>query len=344
VEVVRLDNAGITYDGQRWVLRGLDLTIARGEKTALVGYNGLGKTTLLRMIAGALAPSEGRRVLGHRVVVGYQSQDFAETMDPDRTVFDTVKSVAGDLTEQGVRTQLGGFGFSGDAIEKHVDVLSGGEKIRLAFARLLVQPCNLLILDEPTTHLDIQACEALEEALSLYSGTLCFVSHDTDFVRKVATGIIAMTPPGVTRYPGGYDYYHEKVISDQSSVISVQKSEVRGQKSAANSTPDTRHATPDTRSTVDKKELRKQRAAERQALYDQTKDLKKDLRRAEQQVAALEPERAKVLEELSNPALVKDFMALNRKLLHIEEDIQRYTELWEKAAMELEKIEGKAKE
>jgi ATP-binding cassette subfamily F protein 3 len=255
-------------------------------------------------------------------------------MDRDRTVFDTVRAVAGDLSDQEVRTQLGGFGFSGDAIEKRVNVLSGGEKIRLAFARLLVQPVNLLILDEPTTHLDIQACEALEEALADYTGTLCFVSHDSDFVRRVATNIIAMTPPGVTRYPGGYDYYQEKVISDQSSVISVQK-EKKG--------PETRNLTPDTRSPGDKKELRRQRAAERQALYDQTKDLKKDLRRAEQQVAALEPEREKVLAELANPAQVKDFMSLNRKLLHIEEDIQRYTALWEKSALALEKIEGKAK-
>jgi ATP-binding cassette subfamily F protein 3 len=341
VEIVRLDSAGLTYDSQRWVLRGLDLTISRGEKVALVGYNGLGKTTLLRMIAGALPLSEGRRVLGHKVVVGYQSQDFAETMDPDRTVFETVRSVAGDLTEQQVRTQLGGFGFSGDAIEKRVNVLSGGEKIRLAFARLLVQPVNLLILDEPTTHLDIQACEALEEALLLYTGTLCLVSHDIDFVRKVATGIIAMTPPGVTRYPGGYDYYHEKMTSDQSSVSGGRNPDAKGQREGVKRTTD---IGPQTKDKVDKKELRQQRAAERQALYDQTKDLKKDVRRAEQQVAALEPERAKVLEQLANPAQVKDFMALNRKLLHIEEEIKRFTELWEKSALALEKIEGRAKD
>jgi ATP-binding cassette subfamily F protein 3 len=166
-----------------------------------------------------------------------------------------------------------------------------------------------------------------------YTGTLCLVSHDIDFVRRVATGIIAMTPPGVTRYPGGYDYYQEKVNSDQSSVNS-------GGKTAK---PETRNLKPET-SPLDKKELRRQRAIERQALYAQTKELKKDLQRAEKQVALLGPERDKVLAELANPAAVKDFMGLNRKLLHIEEEIARYTTRWEQAAAELEKIEGGAKD
>ena len=201
-EVVRLEQAGLTYDDTRWVLRGLDIHINRGDKIALVGYNGLGKTTLLRMLAGRLPPSEGKRILGHKVLIGYQSQDFAETMDPLSTVLGTVKSVAADVSEQDARTMLGGFGFSGDTVEKPVEVLSGGEKIRLAFARLLIKPPNFLVLDEPTTHLDIQSREALEQALRDYEGTLCLVSHDIDFVRHVATGIIAMTPPDDTAVVG----------------------------------------------------------------------------------------------------------------------------------------------
>ncbi len=130
-EVVRLDGVGHTYDGEKWVFRDQELRIERGEKVALVGLNGMGKTTLLRIFAGVLDPAEGRRVLGHKVVVGYQAQEFAETMLPQHTVFETVKSVAGDASEQEVRTLLGGFGFPGDAVEKPVSVLSGGEKVRL---------------------------------------------------------------------------------------------------------------------------------------------------------------------------------------------------------------------
>jgi ATP-binding cassette, subfamily F, member 3 len=181
VEVVRLENAGLTYDNVRWVLQGIDLRLTRGEKVALVGFNGLGKTTLLRMLAGRLPLSEGKRVVSHNVVIGYQSQDFAETMDPGRTVYEMVKSVASDVSDQETRTLLGGFGFSGDAIDKNVGVLSGGEKIRVAFARLLIKPPNFLVLDEPTTHLDIQARERLEEALQNFEGTMCVVSHDIDF-------------------------------------------------------------------------------------------------------------------------------------------------------------------
>ncbi len=324
-EIVRLERAGVTYDGSRWVLRGLDFNVTRGEKLALVGYNGMGKTTLLRMIAGALPPSEGRRVLGHKVVVGYQSQDFAETMDPGRTVLETVRAVAGDLTEGQLRTQLGGFGFSGDAVQKRVSVLSGGEKIRLAFARLLVQPVNLLILDEPTTHLDIQACEALEAALVEYTGTLCLVSHDTDFVRRVATGIVAMTPPVVTRYAGGYDYYQEKLGRAPAGPAARD-----GGRTAAEASPE------------DRKTLRRQRAQERQKLDLQTRELKRALRQAEAEVERLESEKQALTAELAQPGEQTNFAKVSRRLKEVQYEIDIATARWEEAAGQLEAAAGPA--
>ncbi|MBM4148434.1 MAG: ABC-F family ATP-binding cassette domain-containing protein [Lentisphaerae bacterium] len=324
VEVVRLESAGVSYDGKRWVLRGLDFSVSRGDRVALVGYNGLGKTTLLRMIAGALEPTEGRRVLGHKVVVGYQSQDFAETMDPSATVFEVVRAAAGNSSDQDVRSLLGGFGFSGYAVEKRVQVLSGGEKVRLAFARLLVRPASLLVLDEPTTHLDIQSCEALQDALREYKGTICLVSHDIDFVRAIATNIVAMTPPGVTRYAGGYDYYKQK--SEQAA----------GQQNAAPSEP-----APETgkKPVTDKKELRRQRALERQALHERTKGLKKEVARAEKQIETYEAERARLVEQMEGAPAGMDFADLNRRLKFIEQEIADYTRRWEDAAEAMEAIE-----
>ncbi|HQQ04271.1 MAG TPA: ABC-F family ATP-binding cassette domain-containing protein, partial [Kiritimatiellia bacterium] len=139
-EVVRLEDAGYSYDGANWVLRDLNLSIHRGQKIALVGLNGMGKTTLLRMLAGQLVPGEGKRVLGHKVVPGYQSQETTETIPLDLTLLAAIKQAAPAMYEQQARTLLGGFGFSGDAVLKRVEVLSGGERIRLAFARLLANP------------------------------------------------------------------------------------------------------------------------------------------------------------------------------------------------------------
>jgi len=322
VEIMRLDDAGLSYDGAQWVLRHLDLRITRGEKIVLVGLNGLGKTTLLRMLSGTLPLSEGRRVVGHKVVMGYQSQDFAETMIPQQTVYEAVKSVAADVPDQEVRTLLGGFGFSGDSIDKPVQVLSGGEKIRVAFARLLIKPPNLLLLDEPTTHLDIQAREALEKALASYSGTLCLVTHDVDFARKVATSVIAMTPPGITPYAGGYDYYKERI-------------ERAGQPSKAPVA--SRTGAPAPSAPVDKKALRRERAREREERRTAERQLKQTIRKAEKRIELMEGEKAEVLKALSDPCPDTDFGALNRRLKELQDEIDYSTRQWEAAAEELDR-------
>jgi len=322
VELVRLDQAGVTYDGQNWVLRGLDLRIERGEKIGLVGLNGMGKTTLLKTIAGKLPLNEGRRVMGHNVVIGYQAQDFAEMMDPVRTVLETVKSAAPFLSEREVRSLLGGFFFSGDAVEKKISVLSGGEKMRVAFARLLVNPPNFLMLDEPTTHLDIPSREALENALHDYEGTVCLVSHDIEFTRHVATSIIAMVPPGIRRYPGGYDYYHEKSEAEariQDSGARVQNSE--GEKSEG-----------------DRKALRRERAQKRQELNKIRGPVENRVKSAERKMTLLEQEQDKLSGEMMKPMAGTDYAALNRRLSEIQAELAETVEIWEKASLELEAL------
>lgn len=322
VELVRLDQAGVTYDGQFWVLRGLDLRIERGEKIGLVGLNGMGKTTLLKTIAGKLPLNEGRRVMGHNVVIGYQAQDFAEMMDPLRTVLETVKSAAPFLSEREVRSLLGGFFFTGDAVEKKISVLSGGEKMRVAFARLLVNPPNFLMLDEPTTHLDIPSREALENALHDYEGTLCLVSHDIEFTRHVATSIIAMTPPVVRRYPGGYDYYHEK---------SEAEARIR--------TPDADFQENDRSGEGgDRKALRRERALKRQELNKIRGPVEHRIKSAERKMSLLEQEQDRLSGELMKPMPGTDYAKLNRRLSEIQAELAETVEIWEKASLELEAL------
>jgi ATP-binding cassette subfamily F protein 3 len=316
--VLRLEGAGHTYDGQRWVLRGVDLDIARGDKIALVGYNGMGKTTLLRILAGAVQPTEGKRVLGHQVAPGYQSQDFAETMPPDQSVYRIVKQANPERPEKELRNLLAAFGFQGDDVAKPCEVLSGGEKIRLAFARLFVKPPNFLLLDEPTTHLDIQGRETLERALAHYEGTVVLVSHDVTFVRNVATNIIALQPPGIQRYAGGYDYYHERTSGG--AVAPAAETEK----------PVSRDA---------RKERRKLRADQRREAQKKTGALKKEIAGIEQHVQAAETERAKILAELAAGQVV-DFATANRRLQELQYEIETNSLRWETASTELQAAEA----
>lgn len=308
-EIIRLEQSGVTYDQKRWIFRKLDININRGEKVALVGYNGMGKTTLLRTLAGALPPTEGKRVLGHHVVVGYQSQDFAETMPPDKSVFHIVKEQNPAASEGDVRKLLGGFGFSGDSIEKKCDILSGGEKIRLAFARLFINPPNFLLLDEPTTHLDVNGREALESALKAYKGAVCVVSHDVTFVRHIAEHIIAIDDTGVTRYPGGYDYYLEKV-----------------EQRAAGSEPQTAEGTTSASSAAPApkgKDARKARAEQR--------DAEKALRKIEKKIDQLTEEQTALAEEMMTRRDA-DFAAINTRLAKIQSEIKALESQWEETA------------
>ena len=317
-EIIRLEQAGFTYDRKRWIFKGLSLNINRGEKVALVGYNGMGKTTLLRTLAGQLEPVEGRRVLGHKVVVGYQSQDFAETMPPEKSVYHIVKDAKPAASEAEVRSLLGGFGFSGDAIGKKCEVLSGGEKIRLAFARLFIDPPNFLLLDEPTTHLDINGREALESALKAYRGALCLVSHDVTFVRNIAEHIVAIDDAGVSRYPGGYDYYLEKQEAQGA------RSVVQGDAGGAAAPPSTgSDLTPETKNL---KLQRKARAQQREA--------EKVLRKIEEQIETLSAEQAAITEEMMSRRDA-DFAAINARLSDIQREIRQLEAEWERAAEEL---------
>ena len=210
-EAARFEHVTFGYDPAKPVLRDVSLNINHGEKIAFIGYNGMGKTTLLKLLAGVLKPQEGRVVPGHNVIIGYQAQEFGELLPGEMSVFDVVRAACGrDFPVASLPNVLGSFGFSGSDQSKLCKVLSGGEKIRLCFARIFVNPPNLLVLDEPTTHLDISAREMLQNMVKSYKGTVCFVSHDIEFIRGTAELIFTVTPSGVRKYFGNYDYYLEK--------------------------------------------------------------------------------------------------------------------------------------
>jgi ATP-binding cassette subfamily F protein 3 len=193
--------------GDNVVYAGVDFAVERGERLALVGDNGAGKSTLLKMLAGVLPFDRGERTLGSHVAVHYYAQHQLDALNPARTVLEEMEAVAPESTHTRLRTILGAFLFSGDSVEKKVAVLSGGEKARLALARMLVRPAALLCLDEPTNHLDLASREVLESALAGFPGTIVFISHDRYFINRIATVVVEVAGGALTRYPGSYDDY-----------------------------------------------------------------------------------------------------------------------------------------
>ena len=326
-EIFRMENVDFSYDGRRNVLSAVNLSIGRGEKIAIVGYNGMGKTTLLRLMAGTREPTAGTAVPGHKVCPGYLSQEFSETIPPDISVYECAKRSAPDATDKVLRTNLAGFGFGPDDIHKQAGVLSGGEKIRLAFLRLFLNPPNFMLLDEPTTHLDLEGRDTLEKAVRDYTGTVCLVSHDIQFVRNTATSILEITPSGVRRFPGGYDYYKEKTACE----------------ALGSGTSDEEGAQNDKKRNMTSKELRQARARERAKWQPQIKALKSKVDKAERRIAELEQELEELSGELFNPTPDTDFAAVNKRLKYVQDQIAIFTEEWERDAEELEELQNKAK-
>ena len=206
--VITLKNIDKSYD-TKTVYRDLNLVLNRGDRVALVGPNGAGKTTLLKILAGVLPFEKGERILGHNVTTAYFAQYYIELLNPKNKVIDELQLVAPDETDQRLRGLLGAFLFTGDDVLKEVAVLSGGEKTRLAIAKMLMRPANFLLLDEPTNHLDIPSREILTDALDAYTGTICFITHDRTLIREIANKIIDIKDGRLRVFNGNYDEFLE---------------------------------------------------------------------------------------------------------------------------------------
>jgi len=330
-EVLKLSGLAKRF-GEKVVYRGLDASIQRGERVAVIGPNGAGKSTLLKLVAGEMAPDAGEVKLGHSVTMGYYAQHLFErgehgegtrfgALDPDRTVLDTLWDLVPDRGEAYVRSIAGSFLFSGDDVDKRVGVLSGGERARVALARLLLVPANLLVMDEPTNHLDLASSEALIRALKGFEGTLLFVSHNRSFVNGLATAVWEVKDGGVLPCPGNLDdwLYHQRQLEEEA---------------AARGSPVDGAAERSAEPRGNDRERRRSEAEARNERYRKEKPLRDEIARLEAEIAGLEADEKAASSALADPELYQDF-ARAKPFIDRQRDAQeRLAELyaaWEAA-------------
>ena len=314
--VITLAHVGHAY-GETTVYTDLNLEVERGQRTVLVGPNGAGKSTLLKLIAGVLPVQAGRRELGYNVELGYFSQHRVEMFDLSRAVLAEASDVSKPVAEQTVRSQLGAFLFSGDDVFKPVSVLSGGEKSRLALAKLLLDPPNFLVMDEPTTHLDMRSIEALISALSQYEGTLVFVSHDVHFIRSLATSVIHVQPGQIRFYPGSYDYFVDKTAADSNKLSDINS------EAPPRSEPSTRSQ---------EKERKRLEAEARQQRSQKERELRSRLHQIEKRILELEERQQQLVVALqeSNGSISEQSLELKR----VADELSRLMPEWEQLVEE----------
>ncbi|MBA3543950.1 MAG: ABC-F family ATP-binding cassette domain-containing protein [Chthoniobacterales bacterium] len=329
LRAISLKNVRHAYD-KLVVYETLDFEAERGQRTVLVGPNGAGKSTLLKLLAGVLPVQKGEREPGHNVRVGYFSQHRVEMLNVSQTVLESVLDASDPVPEQTARTVLGSFLFRGDDVFKTVGVLSGGEKSRLALVKLLLHPPNLLLMDEPTTHLDVGSIDALIGALEQYEGTLIFISHDVHFIRAIATSVLHINAGQLTPYAGDYQYYLDK----------SQATSARAALTAGNGLTNWQPVTPVVRTggMREQKEQRRAEAEARKAIAKARRENEKRVHDLEMQIATLEGQQKELTAELEDPAAYESggrAVAINRELAAVTGELERLNAAWEKATAEL---------
>jgi ATP-binding cassette, subfamily F, member 3 len=333
-KVITLENIHQAY-GENVVYRGMEFKAERDQRIVLVGPNGAGKSTLLKILAGVLVPQSGVRTLGHNVKAGYYSQYRVEMLQESRSVFEEASDTPARVTEQFIRTLLGSFLFRGDDIYKKVNVLSGGEKSRLALVKLLLDPPNLLLMDEPTTHLDMASIDALVGALKQFQGTLVFISHDVYFIRALSGHVVHINAGRLTHYPGGYQYYLDKTkaSSARAALTSIGTDGVSQNK--YNSGTATR------RPSLDRKEQKRLEAQQRQARSGEKKAQQQLVHKLEKEIQELEAKQAELTAELEKHETYEKpgrAQEINRELAHVQERLAQATPEWEAAESKLATI------
>ena len=332
-----LDLAGVSKRyGEKVVYETLDFAVERGQRIALVGENGAGKSTLLKMLAGALQPDSGTRTVGHGVTLHYFAQHQAETLNPEHTILESLDEVTKHAEMNFLRGIAGAFLFTGQEQKKPIKALSGGERNRVALARMLVEPANTLLLDEPTNHLDPASVDVLTDALVEFPGTIVFISHDPTFLSRIATRVVEIEDGRARNFIGDYEYYLWKKAQEFESI--------KENTEALDNKPQPKSSAPTRAMSQQVQPSSKESGGERRDLTKTQARLEKQVARAESEIADLESKVKSRELELGDSSLYKDFGKWN--MLHQEQDgwkrdLERMTARWESLSAELEEVKQK---
>lgn len=333
--VLRMTDIKKSYDGQFNVLDNLELLLEKGERLVVAGHNGAGKSTLLRIVAGVDQNFSGKIELGAGVTIGYFSQDNAETICGSQSVIDYIESIAPLELVPKVRDMLGAFLFRGDDVNKSLDVLSGGEKTRVALLQLLLHPVNLLVLDEPTNHLDMHSKDVLLNALKDFGGTVIFVSHDRGFIQDLATRVLELTPGHFRNFVGDYEYYMQRLSDELSGVVGEYNAGTLSSSNlgirASNNVSNTNNSVVEN-STVSTGALSWE---EEKKLQAERRKKEKEVNRLEEEISKVEQKISDLQNQLANPDVYSNgekAKAVQNQISELEIQLEKLNVDWENAA------------
>ena len=308
--------------GEKIIFEKIDFRVNRGDKIAFIGTNGVGKTTLAKIISGMIAFDSGKIIIGNNTIISFYAQDVADNLNPELDILETLENISEEKTIGQLRSLLGAFLFSGDDVFKKIGVLSGGEKSRVALAKILLTKSNFIILDEPTNHLDISSKEVLLKALQNFSGSLILVSHDIDFLKPLVNKVVEIKKGNIKEYPGGIEYFLQK------------REQLRKHEELISPKPERENTT--------RKDQKRFEANLRQKKYNATKEINYKIKKLEKKIEVLEQKEDELKNLLSDQDIYSNHQSAKEKTSefnNVQIELEKCLDEWEILSEELHKIE-----